>query len=149
MKGDPYAPKIPDIYADNVVEFHDAFAHPINAILDIGLLVLRSDLIREEFHEFDEAVDKVLADLYSGKPPTQDHYANLLKEMADLQYVLSGMAVALGMPLKEAFLEVHESNMSKLGDDGKPIYREDGKVLKGPNYQKPDLRQLVPSYCTI
>jgi len=67
----------------------------------------------------------------------------LLKEMADLQYVLSGMAVALGLNLGEAFRRVHESNMSKLGDDGKPIYRDDGKVLKGPNYRKPELGDLV------
>jgi len=67
----------------------------------------------------------------------------LLKEMDDLQYVLSGMAVVLGLPLQVAFTRVHQSNMSKLGADGKPVYRSDGKVLKGPNYTPPDLEDLV------
>ena len=53
------------------------------------------------------------------------------------------MAVAFGLPLEVAFNRVHASNMSKLDDDGKPIYREDGKVMKGPNYKPPHLKDLV------
>src|SRR5690606_5216460 len=71
---------------------------------------------------------------------------NLLKELADLRYVLSGLCVALGIDEEECVRRVHESNMSKLGEDGSPIYREDGKVLKGPNYAPPDLDDLVPNY---
>ena len=69
--------------------------------------------------------------------------AHLLKELADLVYVCYGAAEAFGWDLDEAFKRVHESNMSKLGADGKPIYREDGKVLKGPNYREPYLGDLV------
>jgi len=67
----------------------------------------------------------------------------LLKELADLVYVVYGTAVSLGLNLDEALERVHESNMSKLGEDGKPIYREDGKVLKGSNYKEPYLGDLV------
>jgi len=115
-----------------VQEFHEAFGHPVGEELpplgDIDQLMrLRLRLLWEEVMEIVEANTK----------------ENLLKELADLQYVLSGFAVTFGLPLDEAFRRVHESNMSKLGEDGKPIYREDGKVLKGPNYQPPDLSDLV------
>jgi predicted HAD superfamily Cof-like phosphohydrolase len=68
-----------------------------------------------------------------------------LKEGADLLYVLLGTFVSLGLgdQLIEAFERVHISNMSKLDENGKPIYREDGKVLKGPNYKSPNLEDLV------
>ena len=68
---------------------------------------------------------------------------DLLKELADLVYVTYGYAATFNWNLDEAVRRVHASNMSKLGDDGQPIYREDGKVLKGPNYQEPDLTDLV------
>lgn len=121
-----------------VQEFHEAFGHPVGTRLpDPGelentgqLLRLRLRLLREELGELIEACESEPA-------------VNILKELADLQYVLSGFAVTFGLPLNEAFLRVHESNMSKLGEDGKPIYRKDGKVLKGPNYREPDLSDLV------
>ena len=70
--------------------------------------------------------------------------SNLLKEDADLLYVLEFARVRLGYnQFDTAFARVHKSNMSKLGEDGKPIYREDGKVLKGPNYKPPYLEDLV------
>ena len=69
--------------------------------------------------------------------------ANILKELADLVYVCYQYAANLGWDLDEAMPRVHESNMSKLGEDGKPIYREDGKVLKGPSYAPPNLEDLV------
>ena len=68
---------------------------------------------------------------------------NLLKELADLIYVTYGKAATFGWDLDEAVRRVHASNMSKLDDDGEPIYREDGKVLKGPNYQEPNLKDLI------
>ncbi len=64
-------------------------------------------------------------------------------ELADLVYVCYQYAENLGWDLDEALYRVHQSNMSKLGEDDKPIYREDGKVLKGPNYQPPNLSDLV------
>ena len=89
---------------------------------------MRFKLINEEFIEFsDEYKDPVAA----------------LKELADLVYVCYGYAATFGWDLDEAVKRVHTSNMSKLGDDGKPIKREDGKVQKGPNYKKPDLTDLV------
>lgn len=111
---------------------------------------MRLCLIREEAEEVEDAVcllaDKVFNAELLGIDMTEEikaAKAALLKELCDLQYVLSGFAVTFGLPLDEAFKRVHESNMSKLGLDGKPIYREDGKVLKGPNYKKPDLSDLV------
>ena len=115
-----------------------------------GVLNMRLCLIREEAEEVEDAVcllaDKVFNAELLGIDMTEEikaAKAALLKELCDLQYVLSGFAVTFGLPFDEAFKRVHESNMSKLGLDGKPIYREDGKVLKGPNYKKPDLSDLV------
>ena len=62
---------------------------------------------------------------------------------ADLLYVVYGAAHAFGIPIDECFEEVHNSNMSKLGADEKPIYREDGKVLKGPNFYEPNLKGVL------
>ena len=69
--------------------------------------------------------------------------AECLKELSDLVYVCYQYAANMKWDLDEAMYRVHESNMSKLGEDGKPIYRDDGKVLKGPNYQPPNLADLV------
>ena len=65
--------------------------------------------------------------------------------ITDCFYILIGTAIEYGIAdkLPALFTEVHESNMSKLGEDGKPIYREDGKVMKGPNYKKPNLKSIV------
>jgi predicted HAD superfamily Cof-like phosphohydrolase len=122
---------------DKVKEFHKAFGHPIGGEWTEELMAFRIDLITEELEEVLEACENMVFNPYEGCE------AALLKELADIQYVVSGMAVALGLNLEEAFNRVHESNMSKLGEDGKPIYRFDGKVLKGPNYKEPDLEDLI------
>jgi|TARA_R110000751_G_scaffold147907_1_gene252595 predicted HAD superfamily Cof-like phosphohydrolase len=88
---------------------------------------MRWSLIKEEFAEVRDAVG----------------YSEILKELADLVYVTYGYAATYGWDLDEAVRRVHKSNMSKLGVDGKPLKRPDGKVLKGPNYKKPDLTDLV------
>lgn len=88
---------------------------------------MQERLIREEFKEFIE----------------EDDPANKLKELADLVYVAFQYAENLEWDLITALHRVHKSNMSKLGPDRKPIRREDGKILKGPNYQPPDLSDLV------
>ena len=93
-------------------------------------------LVIEEFKEFLEAEDQ----LYRDNPTVN---SEALKELADLVYVCYQYAENMGWLLDEAMNRVHESNMSKLGEDGKPIYREDGKVLKGPNYKPPDLSDLT------
>lgn len=89
--------------------------------------MLRFNLLTEEYEEVADATDPV----------------NLLKELADLVYVTYGFAATFGWDLDEAVRRVHASNMSKLGADGRPIYRDDGKVLKGENYEAPDLKDLV------
>ena len=94
------------------------------------------NLITEEFKEFLEAD----AMFYLSNPQNK---ANILKELADLVYVCYQYAANLGWDLDEAMHRVHESNMSKLDESGKPIYRDDGKVLKGPNYAPPNLEDLV------
>ena len=66
-----------------------------------------------------------------------------LKELADLVYVCYQYAANMSWDLERAMDRVHQSNMSKLDEDGNPIYREDGKVLKGPNYEPPDLNDLI------
>ena len=97
---------------------------------------MQKDLIVEEFKEFIEAdYDMAMIDISSR--------ADCLKELADLVYVCAQYAENMDWDLEQALRRVHRSNMSKLGDDGKPIYREDGKVLKGPNYQPPTLTDLV------
>ena len=74
---------------------------------------------------------------------SSEHQENCLKELADLVYVCYQYAENMGWDLDEAMHRVHESNMSKLDEEGNPIYREDGKVLKGPNYKPPNLEDLV------
>lgn len=98
------------------------------------------DLIWEEAQELFEAYDQYSHGI--GKSYT-DSRTELLKEMADLVYVVHGLANELGWDLDEAIQRVHQSNMSKLDDDGQPIYREDGKRIKGPNYKPPHLEDLV------
>ena len=93
-------------------------------------------LIVEEFKEFLEAENFLFR---SGKV----FHEEALKELADLVYVCYQYATNLGWDLDEALNRVHDSNMSKLDVDGKPIYRSDGKVLKGPNYKQPNLSDLV------
>ena len=80
------------------------------------------------------------ASLYLTAPRNR---ADCLKELADLVYVCYQYAVNMGWDLDEAMHRVHESNMSKLDEHGNPIYRDDGKVLKGPNYTPPNLEDLV------
>ena len=93
-------------------------------------------LIVEEFKEFLEAEGMLFMH-------GRNHQEHALKELADLVYVCYQYAENMGWFLDEALNRVHLSNMSKLGEDGKPIYREDGKVLKGPNYKPPDLSDLI------
>jgi len=95
----------------------------------------QKDLIVEEFKEFLEAEGMMFMH-------GRNHQEHALKELADLVYVCYQFAENQGWFLDEALNRVHESNMSKLGEDGKPIYREDGKVLKGPNYKPPNLSDL-------
>lgn len=118
-----------------VAEFHRAFGHPVSDEPDLSdqkLNRLRVDLIEEEKGEL------ALALLW-------EHKVAAFDALLDIQVVLDGAFLALGFHRFKAagLAEVHRSNMSKLGADGKPIYREDGKILKGPNYTPPDLRKVL------
>ena len=97
---------------------------------DKKTMQLRFDLIKEELDEFEEAMK-----------------TRNLKEIADaltdILYVTYGAGFAYGINLDKCFKEVQRANMSKLGKDGKPIYNDKGKVMKGPNYYKPDLSKFV------
>jgi predicted HAD superfamily Cof-like phosphohydrolase len=97
---------------------------------------MQRTLIVEEFKEFLDAENQLLLGFTVNA-------ADCLKELADLVYVCYQYAENLGWDLDAALDRVHQSNMSKLDDEGNPIYREDGKVLKGPNYQPPYLNDLV------
>lgn len=131
---------------DVVTDFHDAFGHPVDVEMSQKDLEFRYKLLFEEFTELKEEVAAAMADITSYGAVKKKTKERMLKEMADLQYVLSGMAATFGLPLQVAFVRVHKSNMSKLGPDGKPVFREDGKVLKGPNYAPPDMEDLVEGY---
>ena len=96
----------------------------------------QKELIVEEFKEFLEADGMMFR---TGPQPRAD----CLKELADLVYVCYQYAENQGWDLDEALDRVHKSNMSKLDEDGNPIFRKDGKVLKGPNYAPPNLEDLV------
>ena len=96
-------------------------------------------LIDEESKEFAEAAAECFAD-----PENIDRRTDLLKELSDLVFVCYQFAAAFGLDLDRAMTLVFESNMSKLDEHGKPIFRPDGKVLKGPNYLPPDLMSCVP-----
>jgi len=91
---------------------------------------LRYDLIKEELNEFEQAVkDRDLKEVADS--------------LTDILYVTYGAGHAFGINLDKCFEEVQKSNMSKLGEDGKPIYNEHGKVMKGPKYFKPDLIKFI------
>jgi len=97
---------------------------------------LRHDLIKEELDELKEAMDK-------------KDIIEVADALTDILYVTYGAGHAFGINLDKCFEEVQNSNMSKLGYDGKPIYNDKGKVMKGPNYFKPDLNKFVTWKKTI
>ena len=102
---------------------------------DRSTRAVQQKLIVEEFKEFLEAEGMLFMH-------GRNHQEHALKELADLVYVCYQYAQNMGWFLDEALSRVHLSNMSKLDKDGKPIYRDDGKVLKGPDYKPPDLSDL-------
>ncbi len=119
-----------------VKSFHEAFGLGVKesptAELTLQKNLLRYKLMREENEEYlDAANNKDLVEVADA--------------LGDMLYILCGTIIEHGMQYKieEVFNEIQKSNMSKLGADGKPIYREDGKVLKGPNYFRPDLKSIL------
>ena len=125
-----------DLFATNfdlVEEFMTAFGQDVEKVAsmpDRKTAMLRLKLILEEYEELETAVE-------------EHHLVGIADALTDILYVTYGAGHAFGINLDECFEEVHESNMSKLGPDGKPIYRDDGKVMKGPDYREPDLRKVL------
>jgi len=116
-----------------VGDFMEAFGQEVNCeptLRDKDTQDLRIDLIQEELDELALGIDN-------------NDIVEVADALTDLLYVVYGAGHAFGIDLDECFTEVHESNMSKLGEDGRPIYREDGKVLKGPNYFVPNLEEIL------
>ena len=118
---------------NKVIQFMTSFGQEVKdspKLADHKTAMLRLKLILEEYEELEDAV-------------TEGHLVGIADALTDILYVTYGAGAAYGIDLDKCFEEVHNSNMSKLGEDGKPIYREDGKVMKGPNYWEPDLLKVL------
>ncbi len=119
-----------------VQEFHSAFriGYKNEPIADLGEAknTLRFNLMKEENEEYFEAAQN-------------NDLVEVADALGDMLYILCGTIIEHGMQhkIEEVFNEIQRSNMSKLGEDGNPIYREDGKVLKGPNYFKPNIKEIL------
>lgn len=119
-----------------VKEFHTAFGLGVSETpkgnLGEAINMLRYNLMKEENEEYLEAVQN-------------DDKTEIADALGDMLYILCGTIIEHGLQhkIEEVFDEIQRSNMSKLGHDGKPIYREDGKVMKGPNYFKPDFTEIL------
>ncbi|NDD82707.1 hypothetical protein EB118_06595 [bacterium] len=122
-------------YIKMVGEFHQVFdqkdaTKPTLVPKNLGKL--RYSLLLEENNEYLEAVEK-------------DDLVGIADALGDQLYIIFGTVLKHGLQdkIEEVFKEIQRSNMSKLGTDGKPIYREDGKILKGPSYTKPDIASII------
>lgn len=118
---------------EKVGDFMEAFGQEvlyIPTMPDFNLSALRLDLIEEEVQELRDGLGK-------------KSMLEIADALTDILYVVYGAGHAFGIDLDDCFHEVHSSNMTKLGADGRPLYREDGKVMKGPNYREPDLTKFV------
>lgn len=125
-------------HINKVKEFHDSFNiknHQRPTLLSKEEYQLRFDLIKEENEEYLNACEK-------------KDIVEITDALGDILYIVLGTLLRHGLQHKidEVFNEIHRSNMSKLDADGKPIYREDGKVLKGPNYFRPDIKKILGKY---
>ena len=118
---------------EKVGDFMEAFGQEvlyIPTMPDFNLAALRLDLIEEEVQELRDGLGR-------------SSLLEVADALTDILYVVYGAGHAFGIDLDDCFHEVHRSNMTKLGEDGRPLYREDGKVMKGPNYEEPDLDQFI------
>ena len=118
---------------EKVGDFMEAFGQEvlyIPTMPDFNLAALRLDLIEEEVQELRDGFGR-------------SSLLEVADALTDILYVVYGAGHAFGIDLDDCFHEVHRSNMTKLGEDGRPLYRDDGKVMKGPNYEEPDLAQFI------
>ena len=114
-------------------DFMEAFGQEVLDVPtwpDFSTRELRLELIREEYEELEEAIEN-------------RDMTGVADALTDLLYVIYGAGHAFGIDLDACYTEVHSSNMSKLGEDGRPLKREDGKVLKGPNFFEPELEMIL------
>lgn len=113
-------------FADTYFAYQSSVPHfPENEVI-----TMRVHLITEELEELEDAINA--RDIVS-----------VADALGDLLYVVAGAALAFGLPQRAIVEEIHRSNMSKLGEDGKPVLRDDGKVLKGPNFTPPDIKSII------
>lgn len=142
---------------ERVKEFHEVFSHPVAespVVPTDDRLVLRLALILEEAIELADALGFSTYDIKDSAdymlnvigPRVYEENVDIVAvadALGDLEYVVNGAALEMGINLPEIVKEVHRSNMTKLGPDGKPIYREDGKILKGEGYEPPQLEKIL------
>tara|TARA_R110002153_G_scaffold11235_4_gene43339 strand:- start:1022 stop:1408 length:387 start_codon:yes stop_codon:yes gene_type:complete len=118
---------------EKVGDFMEAFGQEVlyvPTLPDFNLGALRLDLIEEEVQELRDGLGK-------------GSLLEVADALTDILYVVYGAGHSFGIDLDDCFNEVHRSNMTKLGEDGRPMYRDDGKVMKGPNYEEPFLLPFV------
>ena len=118
---------------EKVKEFMTTFGQEVKAKAEFPnekIVELRKKLIDEEFNELKDAIN-------------ENDIVEVADALTDILVVTYGAGVAFGINLDKCFEEVHRSNMSKLSEDGKPIYNELGKVMKGPNYFKPNIKKII------
>ena len=118
---------------ESVRKFMETFGQEIkekSEFPDKKVISLRFELIKEELNELKVAIEN-------------KDIKEVADALTDILYVTYGAGHAFGINLDKCFKEVQNSNMSKLGEDGKPIYNKDGKVMKGPNYFKPNLKKFI------
>ena len=116
-----------------VKKFMDTYGQEVKSKAEFpnkNIVKLRLNLIKEELEELQEAIK-------------QEDLLEVADALTDILYVTYGAGHAFGIDLDNCFDEVQKSNMSKLGTDGKPIYNQSGKVMKGPKYFKPNLKQFL------
>lgn len=137
-----------------VREFHATYALPIATdapSVDRERVHMRMSLIAEEFAElvgavYGQAAGALIEEAFAAAFTVDDGARDAVEAadaLGDLVYVIYGMALECGIPLREVLAEIQASNLSKLGPDGLPVYREDGKVLKGPGYFRPDIAGVL------
>ncbi|MDY2941620.1 MAG: nucleoside triphosphate pyrophosphohydrolase family protein [Varibaculum sp.] len=143
-----------------VAQFHETYNMPISTAepsVDFQRVHMRISLIMEEVSELvtavygacaGEAIQEAAAKLRELDEGRRD-VVEAADALADLTYVVYGMALESGISLPAVLEQVQASNMSKLGADGKPIYREDGKVLKGPNFFQPDIARALKQRISV
>lgn len=116
-----------------VLQFHDTYGRPIGVYPRLPYETereLRRKLLEEEHDEY------LLAE-------AQNDIVGIADALGDMAYIIAGTAIVYGIPLDEVMDEIQRANMSKLGADGKPLVRADGKILKGPNYTPPDIKSII------